>query len=243
MTSESMRVHRALALAGVASRRAAEAMVAEGRVSVNGATATVGQLVDPGDALTVDGRPVRGKEPLRAYLLNKAPGVVSTAQDPQGRPTVLDDLPDDIRLYPVGRLDIDTTGALVVTNDGELAARLMHPSSKAPKTYEVLMRGQVSANTLRTLRRGVTLDDGVTLPARVEAMDRLAAGGTWLELELTEGRNRQVRRMGEAVGHRVLKLHRSRYAGISVHKLAPGRWRPLTRAEWRTLGAMVGLDR
>lgn len=243
MTSESMRVHRALALAGVASRRAAEAMVAEGRVSVNGATATVGQLVDPGDTLTVDGRPVRGKEPLRAYLLNKAPGVVSTAQDPQGRPTVLDDLPDDIRLYPVGRLDIDTTGALVVTNDGELAARLMHPSSKAPKTYEVLMRGQVSANTLRRLRHGVTLEDGVTLPARVEAMDRLAAGGTWLELELTEGRNRQVRRMGEAVGHRVLKLHRSRYAGISVNKLAPGRWRPLTRAEWRKLGAMVGLDR
>jgi len=162
MAAERMRVHRALALAGVASRRAAEALVSDGRVTVNGATATVGQLVGPGDALTVDGRPVRGAEPMRAYLLHKAAGVVSTAQDPQGRPTVLDDLPDDVRLYPVGRLDIDTTGALIVTNDGELAARLMHPSSKAPKTYEVLMRGQVSANTIRKLRHGVTLEDGVT---------------------------------------------------------------------------------
>ena len=241
--AEAMRVHRALAQAGVASRRAAEAMVADGRVSVNGAVATVGQLVGPGDALAVDGKPVRGAEPLRAYLLNKAPGVVSTAHDPQGRPTVLDDLPDDIRLYPVGRLDIDTTGALIVTNDGELAARLMHPSSKAPKTYEVLFQGQVSAATLRALRHGVTLEDGVTAPARVEAMDRPAAGGTWLRMEQTEGRNRQVRRMGDSFAHRVLKLHRSRYAGIGVQKLAPGRWRPLTRAEWRRLGAMVGLQR
>ncbi len=241
--AERMRVHRALALAGVASRRAAEVLVADGRVSVNGATATVGQLVDPGDVIALDGRPVRGAEPMRAYLLHKAAGVVSTAQDPQGRPTVLDDLPDDIRLYPVGRLDIDTTGALLVTNDGELAARLMHPSSKAPKTYEVLFRGQVSATTLRKLRHGVTLEDGLTAPARVEAMDRLAVGGTWLQIELTEGRNRQVRRMGEAVDHRVLKLHRSRYAGIGVQKLAEGRWRPLSRAEWRKLGSMVGLDR
>ncbi len=243
MAAERMRVHRALALAGVASRRAAEVLVADGRVSVNGAVASVGQLVETGDALAVDGRPVRGAEPLRAYLLHKTAGVVSTAQDPQGRPTVLDELPDDIRLYPVGRLDIDTTGALLVTNDGELAARLMHPSSKAPKTYEVLMRGQVSATTLRKLRHGVTLEDGVTAPARVEAMDRLAAGGTWIEMELTEGRNRQVRRMGEAVDHRVLRLHRSRYAGIGVQKLSPGRWRPLTRSEWRKLGVLVGLDR
>lgn len=243
MAGERMRVHRALALAGVASRRAAEAMVAEGRVTVNGAPAAVGQLVGPEDALAVDGDPVRGAEPRRAYLLNKPAGVVSTAHDPQGRPTVLDDLPHDVRLYPVGRLDIDTTGALVVTNDGELAARLMHPSSKAPKTYEVLMRGQVSAATLRRLRDGVELEDGMTAPARVEAMDRKAPGATWLRIELTEGRNRQVRRMGEAVGHRVLRLHRSRYAGIPLRGLAPGRWRPLTRDEWRRLGASVGLDR
>ena len=243
MADEAMRVHRALALAGVASRRAAEAMVAEGRVNVNGAPAVVGQLVGPGDALEVDGRAVRGAEPMRAYLLHKARGVVSTASDPQGRPTVLDELPDDVRLYPVGRLDIDTTGALIVTNDGEMAAKLMHPSSKAPKTYEVLFRGQISASTIRRLRHGVELEDGVTQPARVEAMDRQAPGGTWLLIELTEGRNRQIRRMGEVVGHRVLRLHRSHYAGIGVRKLAPGRWRPITRAEWRRLGTIAGLER
>jgi len=243
MAGERMRVHRALALAGVASRRAAEALVAEGRVSVNGAPASIGQLVGPDDALAVDGRPVRGAEPLRAYLLNKSRSVVSTAHDPQGRPTVLDGLPDDVRLYPVGRLDIDTTGALVITNDGEMAARLMHPSSKAPKTYEVLMRGQVSAATVRRLRDGVELEDGITAPAKVEVMDRKAPGGTWLLLELTEGRNRQVRRMGEAVDHRVMRLHRARYAGIGLARLAPGRWRPLSRAEWRRLGEIAGLER
>lgn len=238
-----MRVHRALAQAGVASRRAAEAMVAEGRVTVNGQPATVGQLVTPRDALALDGRPVRGAEPLRAYLLHKPRGVVSTAHDPQGRPTVLDGLPDDVRLYPVGRLDLDTTGALVITNDGELAARLMHPSSKATKTYEVLMRGQVSAATVRRLRDGVELEEGRTQPARVEVMDRRAPGGTWLLIELTEGRNRQIRRMGDAVGHRVMRLHRSRYAGIGLGRLAPGKWRSLTSAEWRRLGAVAGLER
>lgn len=243
MADERMRVHLALALAGVASRRAAEALVAEGRVTVNGAPAAVGQLVSADDALTVDGRAVHGAEPRRAYLLNKAAGVVSTASDPQGRRTVLDDLPDDVRLYPVGRLDIDTTGALIVTNDGELAARLMHPGSSAPKTYEVLFRGRVSAATLRRLRDGVELDDGLTAPAKAEVMDRLVPGGTWVRLELTEGRNRQVRRMGDAVGHRVMRLHRARYAGIGVQRLAPGRWRPLTRAEWTALGAAVGLAR
>ena len=240
---DRMRVHRALALAGVASRRAAETLVAEGRVTINGKLATVGQLVGPEDQLVVDGDSIRGAEPRRAYLLNEAAGVVSTASDPQGRPTVLDDLPEGIRLYPVGRLDIDTTGALLVTNDGEMAARLMHPSSKAPKTYEMLMRGQVSATTIRKLRHGVELEDGVTLPARVEIMERRSPGGTWVQMELTEGRNRQVRRMGDAVGHRVLRLHRSRYGGIGVQKLATGRWRPVTRAEWTKLGNLVGLER
>ncbi len=119
----------------------------------------------------------------------------------------------------------------------------MHPASKAPKTYEVLFRGQVSAQTLRKLRHGVELEDGITAPARAEIMDRRAPGGTWVLMELTEGRNRQIRRMGDAVGHRVMRLHRARYAGIGVQKLAAGRWRPVTRAEWRKLGAMVGLER
>jgi 23S rRNA pseudouridine2605 synthase len=119
----------------------------------------------------------------------------------------------------------------------------MHPSSKAPKTYEALMRGQVSAETVRRLRRGVELEEGMTAPARVHRMDRRAAGGTWLELELTEGRNRQVRRMGDAVGHPVMRLHRSRYAGLGLARMGPGRWRPITRAEWTRLGELVGLER
>ena len=241
--AEPMRIHRAIALAGVASRRAAERMVAEGRVAVNGRTAIVGQLVDATDHITVDGEPLRGTEDLRAYLLHKKAGVVSTAHDPQGRPTVLDDLPSDVRLYPVGRLDYGTTGALLITNDGELAARLMHPRSKAPKTYEVLLKGRASAATVRKLRDGVQLDDGMTLPARVEPLERRHPGGTWLTIELTEGRNRQIRRMGEAVGHPVMRLHRARYAGLSVRGMAPGKWRPITRAEWHRLGQMVGLKR
>lgn len=236
-----MRVHRALARAGVASRRAAERLVAEGRVAVNGATATLGQIVDPKDTIAVDGRPVVEQD-LRAYLLNKARGTVSTASDPEGRPTVLDDLPRDVRLYPVGRLDRDTTGALLVTNDGELAHRLMHPRYGVPKRYEALLEGRVSAETIRALRRGVALEDGVTAPARVERLPREAAGGTWLSFEIGEGRNRQVRRMGEVVGHRLWRLHRVRYAGLGLTRLGPGRWRPLTRAEWARLCALVGLE-
>lgn len=237
-----MRVHRALARAGVASRRAAELLVADGRVTVNGAPAQLGQTVSGADRLEVDGRPVRAQD-VRTYLLNKASGVVSTASDPQGRPTVLDDLPDAVRLYPVGRLDLDTTGALLVTNDGDLAHRLMHPRSSVPKVYEALVRGRVSADTVRRLRRGVELEDGPTLPARVEVMDRLHPGATWLRIEITEGRNRQVRRMTDAVGHRAMRLHRPRYAGLGLGRLRPGEWRPLSRAELARLGSMVGLDR
>lgn len=239
---EHMRVQRVLALGGVASRRAAERMIDEGRVSVNGTPAKIGQVVGPRDVVALDGERVRA-EPLRAYLLNKPRGVVTTASDPQGRPTVLDTMPDDVRIYPVGRLDLDTTGALLVTNDGELAARLMHPRSKIPKAYEVLLQGQVSAETIRKLRYGVELEDGVTAPAKVERMTRLAPGGTWLRLEIHEGRNRQIRRMGEAVGHRVMRLHRPRYAGMGLEGLTPGLWRPITPVEWRRLGGLVGLDR
>jgi pseudouridine synthase len=233
-----MRIHRALAHAGVASRRAAEALVAAGRVTVNGEPAAIGQMVTLHDRIRVDGREVR-PEPVRTYLLNKPTGTVSTASDPQGRPTVLDALPDRVRLYPVGRLDLDTTGALLVTNDGDLAHRLMHPSSKVPKTYEAMVRGRVSADTVRRLRRGVELEDGPTLPARVEIMDRLRPGHTWLLIELTEGRNRQVKRMCEAVGHRVARLHRSRYAGIGLGRLRTGEWRPLTSAELARLREMA----
>jgi pseudouridine synthase len=237
-----MRVQRALALSGVASRRGAERLIAEGRVLVNGEPAAIGQSVGPDDRLVVDGRVVR-TEQTRTYLLNKAPGTVSTASDPQGRPTVLDELPADPRVYPVGRLDLDTSGALLVTNDGDLAHLLMHPRSKVPKTYEALFLGRVSAETVRRLRAGVMLDDGPTLPARVEAMKRLHPGATWLRIELTEGRNRQIRRMGDAVGHRVLRLHRQRYAGLGVGRLRPNEWRLLSREELTRLAELVGLER
>jgi 23S rRNA pseudouridine2605 synthase len=238
-----VRVHRALALAGVASRRAAERLVAEGRVSVNGEPAHVGQVVEEGDRLHVDGRPVGRAQDVRTYLLHKPQGAVSTASDPQGRPTVLEGLPDEVRLYPVGRLDLDTTGALLVTNDGELAHRLMHPGSGIPKVYEALVRGQVSAEGVRRLRRGVELEDGPTRPARVERMRRLHPGATWLRIEITEGRNRQVRRMCAAIGHPVIELRRVRYAGLGLGRLRPGDWRLLSREELTRLGAAAGLER
>jgi 23S rRNA pseudouridine2605 synthase len=237
-----MRVHRALAQAGVASRRAAETLVAEGRVTVNGDVAAVGQVVRDADVLAVDGRTVHA-EPIRTYMLNKAMGVVSTASDPEGRPTVLDGLPDDVRLYPIGRLDIDTTGLLLITNDGDLAHRLMHPRSKVPKTYEALVEGRVSSAAVRALRNGIELDDGPTQPARVEVLDRQAPGGTWLRIEITEGRNRQVRRMCEALGHRVRRLVRTRYGGLGLGRLRRGEHRLLTSAELARLAAQAGMTR
>ena len=237
-----MRVQRALALAGIASRRAAERLVEEGRVHVNGELARIGQDVGDADEITVDGRRVAA-EVTSTYLLNKRMGTVSTVSDPEGRTTVLDGLPSDVRLYPVGRLDINTTGALLITNDGELAHRLMHPRYRVPKLYDTLAEGRVSADAIRQLRRWVELEDGLTSPARVERMERLHPGGTWLQVEIAEGRNRQVRRMLEAVGHPVMKLHRSRYAGVSLGRLRTGEWRPLTSDELRRLGRLVELER
>ncbi|MGB1711535.1 MAG: pseudouridine synthase [Miltoncostaeaceae bacterium] len=237
-----MRVHRALAQAGVASRRAAEKLVAEGRVTVNGDVAVVGQVVRDADVIAVDGRRVQA-EPIRTYMLNKPMGMVSTASDPEGRPTVLDGLPDDVRLYPIGRLDIDTTGLLLITNDGDLAHRLMHPRSKVPKTYEALVDGRVSSTSVRALRNGIELDDGPTQPARVEVLDRQAPGGTWLRIEITEGRNRQVRRMCEALGHRVRRLVRTRYGGLGLGRLQRGEHRLLTSAELARLATQAGMAR
>ena len=237
-----MRVHRALAQAGVASRRAAEKLVAEGRVTVNGDIAVVGQVVRDSDVIALDGRRVQA-EPIRTYMLNKPMGVVSTASDPEGRPTVLDGLPDDVRLYPIGRLDIDTTGLLLITNDGDLAHRLMHPRSKVPKTYEALVDGRVSSTSVRALRNGIELDDGPTQPARVEVLDRQAPRGTWLRIESTEGRNRQVRRMCEALGHRVRRLVRTRYGGLGLGRLQRGEHRLLTSAELARLATQAGMAR
>lgn len=237
-----MRVQRALALAGVASRRAAERMVGEGRVTVNGALATIGQIVSDDDLLAVDGTPVVA-EMTMTYLLNKRIGTIASVTDPQGRPTVLEGLPTDLRLYPVGRLDLMTSGVLLITNDGELAHRLMHPRYEVPKVYDTLVEGRVSAETIRVLRRGVELEDGITHPAKVEKLERLHPGGTWLRIQITEGRNRQVRRMCDAVGHPTKRLFRSRYAGLSAGKLELGEHRLLTTDELTRLGRLVELER
>jgi 23S rRNA pseudouridine2605 synthase len=219
------RLNRYLARAGLGSRRAVEDAIRAGRVTVNGGPAGLATRVEPGDDVRVDGRLAR-PQAVRALLLHKPAGVVTTAHDPQGRRTVLDLVPADVRLFPVGRLDRDTTGALVLTNDGDLAARLMHPRHGVPKTYLADVRGAPSDDALQRLRDGVPLEDGPTAPAQVAR-----AGPSRIELTIHEGRNRQVRRMCEAVGHPVRRLHRVRYAGLGVDGLAPGEWRELSDRE------------
>jgi 23S rRNA pseudouridine2605 synthase len=223
-----MRLAKHLAHAGVASRRAAEAMIAAGRVTVDGATVTdPARDVSGGEAIAVDGERL-GSAPRRVvYALNKPAGVVSTAHDTHGRPTVVDLVPTGTRLYPVGRLDADTTGLILLTNDGELANRLTHPRFEVPKTYRAkVANGPVAEAALRALREGVELDDGRTAPARVRAVRPDV-----LELTIHEGRKRQVRRMCEAVGHPVRALRRVRFGPLELGDLAAGGHRRLTAAE------------
>jgi pseudouridine synthase len=224
-----VRLNAYLARAGVASRRKADELIKAGRVRVNGEVGQLNTFVAARDRVEVDGRTV-AKQRLAYVLLHKPPGVVTTASDPQGRPTVVSlvDLPE--RVVPVGRLDVDTTGALLLTNDGELAHRLAHPRYAVEKTYVVDVVGEPSPAALRALRDGVELEDGVTAPARV----RLLAPSR-VEQTIHEGRNRQVKRMLEAVGHRVRRLHRSGYAGLSADDLEPGGWRELEPVEVRRL--------
>jgi 23S rRNA pseudouridine2605 synthase len=220
-----VRLNRYLASAGVGSRRAVDELIRDARVTVNGAVAELGTSVGDGDEVCVDGRPVSA-ERQTWVLLHKPTGVVTTASDPQRRRTVLDLVGSPLRLFPVGRLDMDTTGALLLTNDGLLAHRLMHPSHEVDKVYEAEVEGRPDAAALARLRSGIELDDGPTAPAQVR---ELAPGR--IELRIHEGRNRQVRRMCEAVGHPVVHLHRSAYAGLTVDGLAPGQWRELEPAE------------
>lgn len=227
------RLQKVLARAGVASRRRAEELIRAGRVTVNGAVTTEpGTRVDPRrDEVRVDGRLLRGPEPLVYIALHKPAGVVSTARDPRGRRTVLDLVPDlGVRLYPVGRLDYDSSGLILLTNDGDLALRLTHPRHGAEKVYRVRVEGHPDAAALDRLRRGVRLSDGVTAPAKVREVGRDAAGST-LEVVLREGRNRQLRRMCAAVGHPVHALVRVGEAGLALGDLPPGAWRRLTEAE------------
>jgi 23S rRNA pseudouridine2605 synthase len=235
-----MRLAKFLANAGVASRRAAEDIVRSGRVTVDGVTvADPARPVTSDQAVSVDGDPVR--EPLSrvVYAVNKPPGVVSTARDPQQRPTVVDLVGCELRLYPVGRLDVDTTGLILLTNDGSLAHRLTHPSFEVPKTYRAVVgKPPVSAAALRSLRRGVTLDDGVTAPARAR---RLAPDT--IELTIHEGRKRQVKRMCAEVGHPVRELQRTRFGSLELGELPQGAYRRLDRSELDSLMASAPAGR
>ena len=215
-------------------------MIAAGRVRVNGAPAHLGRRVIPAqDTVEVDGAPVPLDVDLVYYLLNKPRGVVTTASDPEGRTTVLDlvDLP--ARVWPAGRLDVDTEGALLLTNDGELGYRLTHPSFAVPKTYVVEVAGSVGTKALRALARGVTLDDGPTRPARATVLEA-SRGRTLVEITISEGRNRQVRRMFDAVGHRVLRLVRTELGPLKLGHLKPGSVRRLSPAEVRALYRSTG---
>jgi 23S rRNA pseudouridine2605 synthase len=228
-----VRLNAYLARAGVASRRGADELIAAGRVLVNGARGQLNTFVSAGDVVELDGRRIVPQE-LAYVLLHKPAGVVTTARDPQGRPTVVELVGHAIRVVPVGRLDVETTGALLLTNDGALAHRLAHPRYGVEKTYVADVEGDPTDAVVRLLAAGVELDDGPTAPAQAR---RLGPGR--LELVLHEGRNRQVRRMLEAVGHPVLALHRSRYAGLDLHGLAPGAWRELSPEEVAGLRTLV----
>ena len=220
-----MRLNAYLARAGVASRRQADELIKAGRVTVNGEPGQLNTFVAARDRVALDGRAVE-LQPLAYVLLHKPAEVVTTARDPQGRPTVVDLVDHAARVVPVGRLDADTTGALLLTNDGELAHRLAHPRYEVEKVYEAEVEGEPSEEALERLRAGIELDDGPTAPARVRRL-----GPTVLELAIHEGRKHQVKRMLAAVGHPVTRLHRSRYAGLTLEGLGPGESRELTGAE------------
>ncbi len=226
-----MRLNAYLARAGVASRRGADELIKAGRVRVNGEPGQLNTLVEEDDRVELDGLPVTAQR-LAYVLLHKPPATVTTARDPHGRQTVVDLVPREPRVVPVGRLDADTTGALLLTNDGPLANRLAHPRYGVEKVYEAEVEGEPDDAALEALRTGIDLDDGRTAPARVR---RLAPKK--IELVLHEGRNHQVRRMLEAVGHPVVRLHRSAYAGLTLEGLEPGRWRELEPSEVERLRA------
>lgn len=229
--SEPERLQKILARAGIASRRVVEEMIEDGRVVVNGAVAELGQRADPDvDAIEVDGVLVGVRPDTVWYLLNKPAGVVSTASDPQGRPTVVSLVPEEPRVFPVGRLDAETEGLLLLTNDGEVTHRLTHPSYGVEKEYLAHVEGTPSRGALRRLREGVELDDGMTAPATAAVV----SPGV-VRLVIHEGRNRQVRRMCDAIGHPVVRLVRTRIGPLVDTKLGPGQWRQLRQGEVRAL--------
>jgi 23S rRNA pseudouridine2605 synthase len=241
VAAQPERLQKVLARAGVGSRRAVEELIAAGRIRVNGRVARLGVRVDPDkDQVEVDGSPVPLRHGLAYYLLNKPPGVVTSAADERGRATVMDLVDVGRRVWPVGRLDADSEGALVLTNDGELTLRLTHPRYGVEKAYVAEVSGHVGPGALRELRRGVALDDGVTAPARVDLVQR-TPHSSLVEVALREGRRRQVRRMFDAVGHPVLRLVRTRIGPLMLGRLKPGTYRRLSPEEVRRLYRASGL--
>ncbi len=236
-----VRLAKYLAHAGVASRRSAEALIAAGRVSVADEIVT-DPACDVGEhsRVALDGQPLAGPEPRVLYALNKPVGVVSTAADTHGRRTVVELVPArGLRLYPVGRLDIDSSGLILLTNDGELANHLTHPRFEVPKAYRArLAGGPVAEDALKALRAGVQLEDGPTAPARVRRVG--GPGSSLIELTIHEGRNRQVRRMCQAIGHRVLELERTSFGPLTLDGLAPGAHRRVNDVELERLRALAG---
>lgn len=229
--STGERLQKVLAKAGIGSRRSCEELIENRRVEVNGEPARLGRRVDPAvDHVSVDGVRIAVNPDLVYYLLNKPAGVVSTASDEQGRPAVVDLVPSEPRVYPVGRLDAATEGLLLLTNDGELAHRLTHPSFGIEKEYLAQVVGHPGPGALRRLRQGVELDDGLTAPAKASLVEPDV-----IRITIHEGRNRQVRRMTEAVGHPVQRLVRTRIGPLRTGTVAPGEWRRLGQEEVRAL--------
>jgi 23S rRNA pseudouridine2605 synthase len=234
---EGERLQKILSRAGIASRRAVEDMIRAGRIKVNGRRAELGQRIDPSkDQVEIDGSLTPLREDVAHFLLNKPVGIVSTSSDPEGRPTVVDLVETDLKVWPVGRLDIETEGALILTNDGDLTMRLTHPRFSVPKTYVAEVQGSLGSRAARALATGVELEDGTTAPARVNVLERASAGSV-VEITLTEGRNRQVRRMFEAVGHPVRRLVRTSIGPLKLGRLKPGTYRKLGPQEVQRLYA------
>jgi len=235
------RLQKIIAAAGYCSRRRAEELIAAGRIRVDGRIATLGDQANAEtNIILIDDKPLKAAENLVYFLLNKPLGTVTTLSDPEGRPVVSDlvrDLP--VRLFPVGRLDINASGLLLMTNDGALANRLAHPSHQVDKIYLVKVRGRLSEESKNMLEKGIVLEDGLTAPAKVANL-RVRGSHTWFELTIHEGRNRQVRRMCEALGHQVNRLVRIGYAFLTLDELAPGQKRVLTDQEVKRLKGLGG---
>jgi len=239
----SERLNKIIAGSGIASRRRADELISSGRVEVNGHTITEAgaKAVWGVDTIIIDGQRLPDPPQTIYVLLNKPFGYVCTLHDPQGRPIVRDLLGDlKERIYPVGRLDFDTQGLLILTNDGELAFRLTHPRFGVPRTYKVFVEGTMTSHSLKKLRKGIMLDDGLTNPARVRILKR-DRGKSLLRITVTEGRSREIRRMFEAVGHHTIQLMRTSYGSLSLGTLKVGRYRHLTENEVQSLRSSVGL--